>query len=75
MKNEISKMWSQVIRPAMLKNRIYKQKTLAEKAGVSKATIGLLKYNPSAVSLDTLAKVANTLKINIANLMVYRETK
>ena len=68
-----SRMWAEVIRPAMIKQKIFKQKSLAEKAGVSKATIINLKYHPERVLLDTTAKVAGVLKVNIALLIMYRE--
>lgn len=70
-KREISKMWAEVIRPAMTRNHVYNQKQLAKAAGISGGTIANIKYGTfKRIHLKTLEALASTLKINITKLMV-----
>lgn len=68
--NEIDKKVGMNIRLERIKRGISQEK-LADLAGISRSTMGILERGEQSPSINTLAKVANALFIELYKLFIF----
>lgn len=53
--------------------RMLSQEKLAELSGVARSTMGIIERGEQAPSIQTLAKVANALEIDLYKLFIFND--